>query len=214
MDWQEGKSSVDTTNLENARVLNLTDAQLLMVLQQRRDELCTAKALAGLVRLFEVAKSQNPAAANGLQAAIGLTKLFSQQFAPGHEHHPFPNFNDTAKEVITKVSAPVVITPKPAVTFTTEASNPQGRIRLNKHNREGTKTQRVSVVIHSMDLNSIFTYPDIQRQIQEKGYKDLSYQDIANALDFEMGRDTIVRLGRGIFKLIDKKEREDAKRSS
>jgi len=97
---------------ENQRVFQLTDEQLLQAIRTRGNELVTAQALATLVRMFETTK-QNMGSGEigiGLDMAIGLTKLYSGNFAPGHAQHPFPRFNLTVEQII-KISKDKTVKP-------------------------------------------------------------------------------------------------------
>lgn len=85
---------------EQSVFMDLTDAEILAALSARRSDLAIANVLAKLVRMFEIAATKNPDAALGLGVAGGLTKLYSQSFAPGHEHHPFPNFGATVQGIV------------------------------------------------------------------------------------------------------------------
>lgn len=81
---------------ENERVFQMTDKQLLDVLRARGNDLQTLSRFQFLERMFTKAAETNPAAANGLHAAIGLMKLYSLSIATGHENHPFKDFDGTA----------------------------------------------------------------------------------------------------------------------
>lgn len=145
-------------NFERERVFNLSDEQLLLIIRGRGNELSIARTLGSLVRLFETGIERSPELTPGLNAAINLTKLFSQRFAPGHTAHPFKNF---AVQTVVRVpveartEAPI---PKPAEP-SQEASAP-AVVALPKI----SKTARVCGIILNSPLRSFASAAALRKE--------------------------------------------------
>lgn len=77
--------------LESKPLARLSDAEVLRALRSRGDDLSTLRAFSFLVRMFTTAGKTRDDLRPGLNAAIGLLKLYARNFAPGHEEHPFPD---------------------------------------------------------------------------------------------------------------------------
>lgn len=109
----------DNHVLEGSPMWRLTDKQVLEAMRGRGNELETARTLASLCRVFQKAAETNPACAPGLMSAIGLTQMYGQGMAPGHEDHPFKDVdkNMTVASIMAGTSKPVLNTYKPPDTF-------------------------------------------------------------------------------------------------
>jgi hypothetical protein len=106
---------MSTHELEGKPLWKLTDKQVLEAMRGRGNELETARTLASLCRVFQKAAETNPACAPGLMSAIGLTQMYGQGMAPGHEDHPFKHVdkNLNVASIMAGTSQPVLDTYKP-----------------------------------------------------------------------------------------------------
>lgn len=77
--------------LENKKVWELSDHELLLLLQHRRGELAIAQAFEGIVKFLLLIKSKGRDAL-WIEEAVQFVKLYSQNYAPGNSAHPFKDF--------------------------------------------------------------------------------------------------------------------------
>lgn len=94
-------------NAETRRLYKLTDEEILEALRLRGNDFRVLDAFKFLVKMFEQASRGKPQLAPGLGVAIGLTKLYSLTFQPGHERHPFKHEagNMTVQSIIDSAEA-------------------------------------------------------------------------------------------------------------
>ena len=103
------------TIAESKRISAMTDQQVLDVLKARGSELKTLDAFQFLIRMFEKAAETNPTAAVGLRLAVGLVHIYGQNFAPGHECHPFKQYGGLSVSGLLSAMPPRAPTRKPVV---------------------------------------------------------------------------------------------------
>ena len=173
---------------ENQRVFQLTDEQLLQAIRTRGNELVTAQALATLVRMFETTK-QNMGSGEigiGLDMAIGLTKLYSGNFAPGHAQHPFPRFNLTVEQIIkiskdklAKPAKPLIKAPPRPQPLEPTTPEPEPEPPYQPKLKPDSKIGRVVKTILDAQLKQ-FRAPELSEQL--KFDADILPADINNGV--------------------------------
>lgn len=119
-------------------------------------ELEVALEIEKLVRLYEVTAVNKPELKPGLACAVGLSQLWSQKFAPGHDAHPYPNFGMALKDI-----------PGKAVKGEIELSKPKP-VENNRQEGRYKTTSPVNPAKMSPDVSLI--YNEIMAQTMEFGY--------------------------------------------
>lgn len=183
----------------------LSDEELLQVLMDRGSALRTANAFAVLVRLYEHCGAVNPKLKAGLEAAIGLTKLYSQNFEPGHWKHPFKGFHSSVDKIVAQAldnenALPIVIPP------------PQQSVTVLKQRRPYPsvtgKVSAVSAEIMALPLQ-MFDRAQVLDALAEKMLKyGWNGSDISNAISALRTKGKISRIKWGWYKKINKASTE------
>lgn len=195
--------------IERQRVLNLSDLELLNVIRGRAQELVIARAFQLLVNTFKLAQEKSPEHRNGLEAAINLTKLLSQKFAPGDPFHPYKDFGLKLSEAKQHVKQHVQ--QEPAIKETTELSNkPKAKLAHTPSSikyrefscRSNSKMGRIiDIILEAQEMQ--FRNKRHLRKVVARHDPSFTDEDITNA---------IVKLRKFNVLIYNKEERTYSKR--
>lgn len=202
--------------LEGKRAVDLSDNDLIAVIRQRGDDLRVANAMATLVRLFEHASKTMPREAVGLSVAVGLAKLYSQNFATGHAAHPFKDFSLTIGDIIKQapvpapppVMQPIVteVRPPPTRKIAPEVQMTERKLTAPSIPSYGGKQARVIAYIKSCGMTEISRIEIWKHFVHDD---DIVGSDLNNAFIKMMKDGQLIKIALGQYQLVQpQKERQ------
>lgn len=187
---------------EARRVWELSDEQILKVLEERASQLAIAKALGRLVKMLELAEGKAGKYRIGVQMAISFTKLYSQAFAPGSPGHPFRDFQSSAEQILGTASlreaqsnfvkTAIILREKP-------------EIGPSLKRAAVSKVQRVENLIMGQN-GSTFHREDIASLLPP----DITTTDLGNGINKLLSTGKITRFSPGVYRKCASKQQPPA----
>ena len=217
-----GGARQDLLNKEQKVAWQLSDAELLSIIQSRGSELATAKALGSLVRMLLLAQAKGRKGM-WIEEIVGLIKTYSQNFAPAHNDHPFPNFGVNNKiffnEAPTNADCAPVATEVMSETHLRRAAMERQRAAreaapviqaparlaesslgsmltavLDEDRYNNSKVRRV--LRKAFTLNQPFTRNDLRRVVDN----DCGENDVNNGLSAGLRKNLLLSVGNGFYR--------------